>query len=181
MSETIIIALISLIGGGGLSGIITWQISRRKANAEADRVEIDNEGTVGEQWKAMYEALRDEQKFVKDAHGAELDRTVSQHNAEIERIKVQYNAAYAELKSKEESLQSKLDSWVDRDNAKQEKIDSLYDELTKHRDEKSSLHQDVLKLKDTITDLKLKIAHLETMKCEVHGCINRRPPSEAMM
>ena len=92
MSESIIIALISLLGGGGLTYLFTISATRKKAMAEADQAQETANKTKSEVktseldqvqeaitiWRQMAESLKAE----RDEYKANF-LAVSNHNAEM--------------------------------------------------------------------------------------------------
>ena len=156
MLENIIIAFLSVLGGGGLVGVITWRATSRKAEEEAEAVAISNDSAVIAQWKDIYEKFK------------------LMHDQEIEHIKSQYDTAYSELKDKEEHLQETISKWECRQYELQNKIDELYTEINIHRDEKA-------KVTNELMDVRIQCEKLDRMKCERRGCKDRIPPSDAMM
>lgn len=163
MAENIIIAIISLIGGGSVSGFIFWRITRRKALGEAKRIEeeankatIDNAAAVTDEWQDLYNELKDR-----------LEKTE------------------AELKTE---LEQERDNFIkERDRA--EKIYNDYLALREDKDARiRQLNKDNHELSVKIEEIKeenfkkdLEIDRLRIQKCEVRGCVNRRPPSDLMM
>ena len=156
MLENIIIAVISVLGGGGLVGVITWRATSRKAEEEAEAVAISNDSAVIAQWKDIYEKFK------------------LMHDQEIENIKSQCAAEYSELKNKEEHLQEITSKWENRQYELQNKIDELYKEINRHHEEKA-------KVTNELMDVRVQCEKLDRMKCERRGCKDRIPPSDAMM
>lgn len=61
MFESIIIALLSALTGGGLTGIFYWRANRRKANGEATQTEADAMKSVQDVYQ---QTLADQQTYI---------------------------------------------------------------------------------------------------------------------
>lgn len=152
MAIEIINAIIGLISGCGLSGLIFWRISKKKAKAEArkseaeaDSTEIDNDGKVTDRWMQFANDLKEVLDKRNDAFEKERERAERYYNDMIEM----------------------------RDD-KDRKIRTLQKQVDDLKDDKEDLLEKNHKLE-------LQNFELNTMKCEVKGCAKRIPPSELMM
>lgn len=170
MAENIIIAVLSLIGGGSISGFIFWRATKRKAlsdakkaeeearkmEEEANRVSIDNAVTVTDQWQGLYEEI----KSRLDKTEAELKEEIEKERQNFEKERVRAESIYAEYLALREDKDARIRDLSAENHNLFNKIESLKDESFK---------------KD------IELERLMIQKCEVRGCTNRKPPSELMM
>lgn len=163
MAEEIIIAIIGLIGGGSVSSFVFWRISKRKALAEARRLEeeakranIDNVSAIGDQWQELYNELRERLDKEEAKWKEELDN--ERQNFEKERDRAE--KIYSDYLSLREDKDGRIRDLTTEIHALRNKYEAQKDDMFK---------------KD------LEIDRLKAMKCEVRGCANRRPPSDLML
>lgn len=121
-TSDVVIAIVSALGGGGITSILTTVLSRKKFKAEADSIRVQNEETEMEYIKKSFKELNEETKAQFNEFKDTAKATIDELKEEIKELRESNEKLHYEstsLKSSVDDLKQKLTSlmnWVTGDD-----------------------------------------------------------------